>query len=225
MVSDKKKKLAILTGGSIDPVFAGNYLASFQPDTIIAVDKGLAAATGLALSLDYVVGDYDSVDPEVLRQVEESFRLTGRPVLRTYPPEKDATDTELALSLALSLEPAEIVLLGATGTRFDHAFANIQLLYQALIREIPTCIVDGHNRIFLADKPFRIAKEEAFGDFLSLIPLTETVEGLTLRGMKYPLENARLEMGSSLGISNEIVEEEATISLTVGILIVLETRD
>ena len=229
MGEKKKKRVAILTGGSIDLAFARDYLKTYQATVILAVDKGLAAAVQLAeetgQELDYVVGDYDSVDQKILNRVQERFRLTGKPVLRTYQPEKDATDTELALSLALSLEPEEIVLLGATGTRFDHAFANIQLLYQALIREVPTSIVDGHNRIFLADKPFRIRKEEAFGEFLSLIPLTEEVRGLTLHGMKYPLDHAELRMGSSLGVSNDIVEEEALVELTDGVLIVFETRD
>ena len=66
---------------------------------------------------------------------------------------------------------------------------------------------------------------EAFGEFLSLIPLTEEVRGLTLHGMKYPLDHAELRMGSSLGVSNEIVEEEALVELTDGVLIVFETRD
>lgn len=224
-----QKRVAILTGGSIDLAFAEAYLKEHGATTVIAVDKGLAAAVRLSetmgLELDYVVGDYDSVDPKILSQVQERFWLTGKPVLRTYPPEKDATDTELALSLALSLEPEEIVLLGATGTRFDHAFANIQLLYQALTREIPASIVDGHNRISLIDAPIRLRKKDAFGDFLSLIPLTEAVTGLTLTGMKYPLERAELRLGSSLGISNEIVEEEAEIRLEDGVLIVFETKD
>ena len=221
----EKKKIAILTGGSIDLEFARQYLYGYRPQVLIAVDRGMAAAKELGLTLDYVVGDYDSVDPEVLKQVQEQFLQKGKPVLRTYPPEKDATDTELALLLALSLNPEGIVLLGATGTRFDHAFANIQLLYQALAREVPAWIVDGHNRIFLADQPFTVKKEEAFGEFVSLIPLTERVEGLTLRGMKYPLEEAGLALGSSLGISNEIVEEEAYVGLREGILIVFETKD
>lgn len=220
-----KKNVAILTGGSINLTFAGEYLKQYAPDVVIAVDKGMAAAQELGVELDYAVGDYDSVDPAVLQKVQECFLKTGKPVIRTYQPEKDATDTEIAVNLALSLEPSEVVILGATGTRLDHAFANIQVLYQALTREIPAYLVDEHNRIFLADKPFALRKAESFGEYLSLIPLTECVEGLTLTGVKYPLEDAEMTMGSSLGVSNEILEEEAQISFRDGILIVFETRD
>lgn len=224
-MSKERKRVVILTGGNICLSFAREYLEQYGPDIVIAVDKGMMAARALGLELDYAVGDYDSVDPEVLHEVQECFLRTGKPIIRTYQPEKDATDTEIAVSLALSLEPECIVLLGATGTRLDHAFANIQVLYQALSREIPAYMVDEHNRIFLADRSFTLKKKESFGAYLSLIPMTESVAGLTLKGMKYPLEEAEMVMGSSLGVSNEIVEEEAAVEFRDGILIVFETKD
>jgi len=220
-----KKKVLILTGGSISLPFAAKVSKEYQPDLIIAVDKGMEAAEELGLSIDYAVGDYDSAGEEFLLRAKESFAKTGKPVIRTYQPEKDATDTEIALSLALSLEPENIVILGATGTRLDHSLANIQVLYQALMREVPAYLLDSHNKIYLADHSFSIRKEEAFGDYLSLIPLTEEVEGLTLTGMKYPLQDFHLALGTSLGVSNQIVEEEAGVSFTDGVLMVFETRD
>lgn len=220
-----KKKILILTGGNIDLEFAARFIEEHPSDIVIAVDRGMTAAEKLGLELDYAVGDYDSVPSAVLERVRERFARTGKPVIRTYQPEKDATDTEIALSLALSLEPESITVLGATGTRLDHAYANIQVLYQALAKEVPAYLVDAHNRIYLADSPFTIRREEAFGAYLSLLPLTERVEGLTLSGVKYPLEDACMETGSSLGVSNEITAEEARITMTDGILIVFETRD
>lgn len=219
------KHIAVLTGGTISTEFAGEYLAAHPAQIVIAVDKGMTAAKALGIWPDYVVGDYDSVPERILAEMREHFLRTGKPVIRTYQPEKDATDTEIAVSLALSLEPDSISVLGATGTRFDHALANIQILYLALMREVSACLVDEHNRISLTDRSLRIRKKDAFGDYLSLLPFSEPVEGVTLRGMKYPLTDHRLELGSSLGISNEIVEEEALIDLTDGILIVFETRD
>lgn len=219
------KRIVILTGGTIDTEFAAGYLRRYPAELVVAVDKGMAAARALGICPDYVVGDYDSAPEGVLEEMQERFLATGKPVIRTYQPEKDATDTEIAVNLALSLEPDSITILGATGTRFDHALANVHMLYLALMREIPAVLVDGHNRIFLADKPFQIRKKEAFGDYVSLLPFTESVEGVTLRGMKYPLTDHRLEMGSSLGVSNEIAAPEASVEFREGILLVFETRD
>lgn len=220
-----KKKIAIVSGGSVTSIFVKKRLQSYEPDMLIAVDKGLMVVRALGLVPDYAVGDYDSVDSKVLEEVRSLFAQTGKPVIRTYQPEKDATDTEIAMGLALSEEVESILLLGATGTRLDHVFGNIQVLYQALIKGIPAYMEDEHNRIYLADQSFTGKRRDAFGNFFSLIPLTEYVEGITLRGMKYPLEDAELVRGSSLGVSNEIMDEEYQVEFRDGILIVFETRD
>lgn len=107
----------------------------------------------------------------------------------------------------------------------DHAIANIHILKDALESEILCQILDEHNRIYLINKEMTLEKEKIYGKYVSLIPLTSTVEGLTLTGFKYPLNNYDLPVGTSLGISNEMIEDRAHIKMEKGILIVIESRD
>ena len=149
--------------------------------------------------------------------------MMKRPVI---PAEKDWTDTELAVQRALEYGPSRIDLAGATGgSRIDHLLGNIQLLALALTAGVPMLLLDTHNRIRLLEKGCRIAKAEQYGDFISLLPFGGSVCGVTLRGMKYPLDDAVLTPDITLGISNEIVDETAEISFSSGKLLMIETRD
>lgn len=115
--------------------------------------------------------------------------------------------------------------MGALGKRMDHALSNIHILSDALEARIPCQILDDCNRIYLVAHNITIDKNKTYGKYISLIPLTSEVAGLTLTGFKYPLNNASLTIGKSLGVSNEIIQEIASIELKKGILIVIESRD
>lgn len=121
---------------------------------------------------------------------------------------------------------SEIWILGATGTRVDHVFCNLQILKNAWERQIPAWMADEHNLIGLPVKQHIILKkEEQFGQFVSFFPLEEKVEGLTLKGFKYPLQDYCLLNKAGLGVSNEITEETATASWKTGILVMIQSRD
>ena len=107
----------------------------------------------------------------------------------------------------------------------DHALANIHILKDALETNIPCQIIDEHNQIYLINKEMTLEKDKVYGKYVSLIPLTSTVEGLTLTGFKYPLNEYTLPIGTSLGISNEIIEDRAYIKMKKGILIAIESKD
>ena len=107
----------------------------------------------------------------------------------------------------------------------DHAIANIHILKDALEANIHCQILDRYNRIYLINKSIQLEKDKVYGKYVSLIPLTSTVEGLTLTGFKYPLNNYTLPIGTSLGISNEIIDNTAHIEMKKGILIVIESKD
>ena len=85
--------------------------------------------------------------------------------------------------------------------------------------------MDNNNQIYLINNSHTIEKSNTYGKYISLIPLTSKVEGLTLTGFKYPLDNYSLSIGKSLGISNEIIDNTASIFLKKGILIVIESKD
>lgn len=215
------KRCLILTGGSVDFPTASDFLNVYDYHLIIAVDGGLAAAEKLKLKPDFCVGDFDSVSQESY----DYFQAQEGICWETHPPEKDETDTELALNLALKQGAGEIHVFGATGTRMDHTLASIGLLQIPLTAGIPCWLIDGHNRITMIDSEIQLKKSETFGKYVSLIPYTESVSGVTLKGMKYPLQNYTLVQGNSLGISNEIAEPEAHILIETGKLILIESED
>ena len=211
----------IITGGNIDLDLLNNYYNINKQSLIIAVDKGLEALYKLNIIPHHIVGDLDSVNQEILKSYENISHIE----IHKYIPEKDYTDTDIALKLAISLNVSNITILGATGTRIDHLLANIHILTYALEAKIPCYIVDTNNKIYLINDSISLRRIDVYGKYVSLIPFTSSVQGLTLRGFKYPLDNYCLTIGKSLGISNEIVEDIATIDLKLGTLIVIENKD
>lgn len=170
---------------------------------------------------NHAVGDFDSINIELLRFYQNNSKI----IFHKYNPEKDNTDTDIAVKLAIELKSSNITIMGALGKRMDHALANIHILKNALEVGIPCQIRDSYNKIYLIKDDITLAKNKVYGKYISLIPLTTTVEGITLEGFKYSLNNACLSIGLSLGVSNEIVKNVATIKLKDGILIVIESKD
>ncbi len=216
----KENRVLIITGGQVEEAFLSGLLGDKNYDMIIAADGGLVAANRLKITPHDIVGDFDSV-PESILQL---YRGSDIPI-RTFPTEKDKTDTQIAIELALQKNATEIDIVGGTGSRLDHTLANIHLLLIPLQRRVKACILNANNKIYLKQENFTIRKQKQFGKFISLLPITERVVGLTLKGFKYPLTSVVLTSGSSLGISNEIVSELAEIELSEGILLVMETKD
>ena len=154
------------------------------------------------------------------RAVELYFTCSDR-----LEPEKDETDTELALRKAMALGCEEIAVLGATGGRADHMMGNVQLLFQCLQKGVFAYLADPQNKIYLLDGEREYQKGQVWGKYISFLPLTERVYGITLEGFKYPLKDRDIEIGTSLCISNELAADEAVITLQDGVLIVVESRD
>ena len=216
-----KNRVLIVSGGSIDDAFVLDLLEKNSYETVIACDSGMEFFRRNGLYPDLILGDFDSAD----RNTVDYFKEQTEVRLEQFPAQKDWTDTELAVRRGLELEPEHIDLVGATGTRLDHVLGNLQLLALGMEAGVSIFLMDAHNRIRLADRPLKLKKSEQYGDFISLIPYGGEVSGLTLKGMKYPLKEATLRQDVSLGISNEIVDDEALISFTEGKLYVMETKD
>ena len=211
--------ILIISVGKIDINFIEKILES-NYNSIIAVDKGLEALYKLNKIPDYIVGDFDSVSKEAL----EFYKNKNIPI-NEYNSEKDFTDTELGLELAINLNPNKITIVGAIGTRFDHTLANVHILTKCLEKNIECEIVDLYNKIYLINHKKEIEREKSYRKFFSIIPLTSEVQGISLKGFKYPLENYNLSIGKSLGISNEIVGNKASVEIKSGILIAIESKD
>ena len=214
-------KVLIVTGGSLDRSFAKDYLKEETFDLFIAADSGMSFFYEIGKKPDYIVGDFDSADKKIL----DYFRKQEDIIFREFCPQKDETDTELALTMALGLGADEICVLGATGNRIDHVIGNIFLLCKPLKEGIPCILVDKHNRIRLVNHVLCLEKKKQFGKYVSVLPLTQQAGGVNLHGFKYPLNKATLTNNNSLGVSNEITDEVARIEIGTGIVIVIESAD
>ena len=153
--------------------------------------------------------------------------LTNIPI-REYNPVKDASDTEIALRLAMTLGYKELLVLGATGGRIDHLWANVQSLVIPFKAGIDAKIMDSQNLIsIIGEGETHLRRDEMYGPFFSVFPLGEEIFGFNIRGAKYPLRNHTLRPTNSLCVSNEIAEgsDEAVISFPSGKVILMQTRD
>lgn len=214
-------KILIVSGGCIDDALVRGLLGGNEYKTVIACDGGTEFFRRNGCVPDLIVGDFDSARAGTIH----FFKNKGNVRVEQFPPEKDWTDTELAVRRALEDQPAHIDLVGATGSRIDHLLGNVQLLALALSRGVPMFLWDAHNRIRLLEKACVITREEQYGDYVSLLPFGGTAYGVTLEGMKYPLHGATLTPDITVGISNEIVDEQARISFSQGRLLMIEAKD
>ncbi len=187
-------------------------------DYIISVDGGAGHLRKMGINPNILIGDFDSAN---LKDID--FYINKGIKVLQFPVEKDMTDSELAIEMAAELGAEELVFVGALGTRIDHSFANIMLLKRMMDMGLKGSIVDEHNEIYMFNSNFSMNKKE--GRKLSLIPITEKVTGVSTSGLKYPLNNATMVLGTSWGISNEFEEEVASVSIESGILLACLSRD
>lgn len=221
-------QILIVTGGKIDIDFALDFLRGKKFDEIIAVDGALAFFEQVGEKLGncgkptHIVGDFDTISTEIL----EKYRADSNICCHSFNPEKDYTDTDIAVRLALKLMKGGgyITMLGATGgTRADHMLANLQLLMLPLRARIGCEIVDQYNRIRMIEGSIDI--KAPYGKYVSLIPVTEVLEGVDIVGFKYPLKNKTVYLGESLCVSNELTAAQGTISIRKGTALLIEAKD
>lgn len=216
-----EKTALIISGGCLEEGFAADYLRGRQFDMVIAVDSGLKGALDLGLPVDAAVGDFDSADPLTLAEGHEHREIRWE----VHRPEKDETDTELAVTTAVRSGCRKLVILGALGGRFDHALGNIHLLYYGKTLGAEAEILDSRNRITVLTEGRKFFRRDLWGKYVSFLPLTMEVKGITLRGFKYPLSGRDIAIGPCLCISNELAADEAEITFDEGVLICVESRD
>ena len=214
------KCAVIVSGGTIDSVFALSVFEQLEPGYVIGADKGLSFLHENQIMPTHIVGDFDSGSQEVV----DYYRKHTLVPIQEFNPIKDATDTEIALRLAIELGAKEVYLLGATGTRMDHVLGNIQILKIAHDAGVKAYIVDKYNKISLIEKELRLKKEDAFGDYFSVFPLGGEVKNLTIEGAFYPLHDHTLMPYDSLCVSNQIVGE-VRITFPKGCVVFIESRD
>ncbi len=207
------KRSVIFTNGVItNPRF---YLSIIKKnDFIICANGGTNAALKLNLFPDTVIGDLDSLSPKDLDMLNEKAVNVQR-----YPQEKDYSDLELAIMYALENGAAELMILGAGGGRPDQFFANLMLLNLPLKKKIPATLVDEEGEVRLIDRELTVNGQA--GELISLFPVSQEVTGISTKGLKYPLCNETLYFSSTRGLSNELEEPRAHITLKKGLLLAI----
>jgi thiamine pyrophosphokinase len=183
-------------------------------DLIIAADGGGRHCLALGLTPHLVVGDFDSIDPEQLTLL----RQAGAELIR-YPTHKDYTDLELALQHARQRGAEQVLVLAALGGRWDQTLANVLLPAAHQFADLPIHLLDGNQEISLVHAGQTQILQGSPGDTLSLIPLMGDALGVTTHGLEYPLQGETLSFGSTRGVSNVLLGEQARISLEAGLLL------
>ena len=222
----KKKKMLIVSGGSIQDRFASAFLnmqaCAEEPPVLIAADRGLDHLLRLGILPDLVIGDFDSVSEEGKRFLASA----GEEKIVRLRPEKDETDTESALRLAVSRGAGEVTILGVTGTRLDHVLAGLALTAVGEELGCRVTLLDQHNIVRAVGSGTTLRKREIPGKYISFFAIKSPVTGLTLTGFRYPLRDYTLDTaGIALTVSNEIKEETAVVKYDSGLLVMIISDD
>ena len=215
------KRIVLVSGGELDEELTLGLLKQDENVYVIGVDKGIEFLYSHNITPSYIVGDFDSTK----QAVADYYRNQTNVPIREFNPVKDASDTEIAIRLAMTLGATEIIILGATGGRLDHLWANVQSLTIPFKAGIDAKILDKQNRISIIGGETVLKKSEAYGPYFSVFPLGKEVYGFSIQGAKYPLRNHTLTPYDSLCVSNQIEDEEVVIDFLSGTVILMETRD
>ena len=208
----------IVANGSTDQ--GENYSHLLRPDDwVIAADGGAAVALKLGLHPRVVVGDLDSLPARVRSRLEK-----GGCLFVQHPAHKDETDTELAIQYALAHGAEEIVLLGATGGRLDHALANVFLLGLPALATVRARLVASRSEVWLLRGGHELEIHGERGDTVTLLPLGQDAVGITTTGLEWAPHNDTLRFGPARGVSNVMASDTAQVALREGLLLVFHIR-
>ena len=207
------KRIIIFANGDLpDPDKAHALLR--ESDFIIAADGGTRHALALGLTPNIIIGDLDSLNVE---------RLTFNAEIIQSPADKNETDLELAIQHALTLNPEQIIIAAALGGRLDQTLANIALVSNVQRSTSNVRLDDGIEEVFFCHEQTQI--KGASGDIVSLIPWQGEVTGIVTTGLKWPLQNETLYPHKTRGISNEMMNDTATIQIKSGLLLIIHRRN
>lgn len=205
----------VIAGGSIGNAdFLRAQIDEYGPDELVCADGGARHVVALGLTPQVIIGDMDSLPPEMLKQ----FEAQGSRIIR-HPQAKQETDTQLALEYAGHRHPREIRIYGGMGGRIDHALANIHLLLPLARKGIAAKLVDEWCEVFVIGQTTTL--EGVAGQTVSLFPCSDQVQRIELTGFEYPLAGATMEMGVPYGISNRLQGDRGMIGIGSGFLVVV----
>ena len=209
------KTISIVGGGNLSKKLLPDIATN---DYIIGVDRGACWLILNKIIPNIAIGDFDSV---TVRQMQMIKKQSKR--MDIYPKKKNKTDMELAIEHAIGLHPNEVMIYGAAGDRLDHTMGNIHLLEQLDEKSIAGAIRDESNEIRIVSSRLKVKKDVRF-PYISILSVTDAVK-VTLAGFAYDLSHTIIHRRQTIGISNEIREDEATIEIHSGKALIIRSRD
>lgn len=206
--------VVVVTGG--DPPEPAVVTGLPDDSLVVAADSGGDTARALGLAVHELVGDLDSLSAAGLED------LTRRASLEVYEPDKDATDLELAVAAALRHDPRRIVVLGGLGGRVDHELANLLLLSGQTTAGVSVVLHSGGAAVHVVRPGQPATVHRSAGALVSMLPVHGGASGVTTRGLRWPLHDASLPAGTTLGVSNELIGDRAEVTSAEGVLLVVQ---
>jgi thiamine pyrophosphokinase len=183
-------------------------------DYILCADGGTRHVLALGLKPNLIIGDLDSVTDAELQKAHSR--------IVQYPRDKNETDLELALNNALEQKPTSILIIAALGNRLDQTLGNISLLSNSRLATLDCRLDDGLEEVFFCRDQSKVNGRS--GDIVSLIPWGGAVTGIRTNGLQWPLNNETLYLDKTRGISNEMLDAVAEVSIETGLLLIVHRR-
>lgn len=202
-------------GGPVADWHLAALAAGLGDAAIIGVDSGVDRAHEAGLTVDIAVGDFDSVTARGLVEAERH----GARMVR-HPADKDRTDLELAIDLAIDEAPERIVFVSMDGGRPDHELANLLLMSDPRLKpfEVDVLLAEAHVAVVQQRRTFT----GRVGDLVSLIPIGGSCFGVTTSGLQYPLDDETLHPSHGRGVSNVLVAPVAVVEVRTGALLAFQ---
>lgn len=210
MAAAMTQKFTILLAGELTAT--DRLKSQIGNSRVIAADGGMVHAAALGVVPELWLGDFDSSEEALVAQYTDVPR-------QSHPVAKNATDGELAVNEAIRLGATDLVLVGGFGGQADHAFAHLMLLLQLKARGIQVMASSGHEEAWpLLDDSVEVDVPPATR--LSILPVSD-LERITIEGVRWPLADRDVVLGSTLTLSNEVETPPARVSVVAGKAIVL----
>ncbi|MEG2246904.1 MAG: thiamine diphosphokinase [Peptostreptococcaceae bacterium] len=212
-------KACILLNGKVkDSEFVKKTIDDNNYEYIICADGGAKHLYDLKLAPDYILGDLDSLEKSII----DYYKKKGVK-FKKFPQRKNETDTQLCVHLAKDLGVSQIHLIGALGGRIDHTIANINLMYYIKELGISSIIKNSDEEIYIIENE-KISINGKKGSTISILPIKGNVNGVTLENLEYPLDNANINFGNPIGLSNIMKEDSFNVKVDKGSLIIIVNK-
>ena len=202
-----KKLIIVLNGELSDDLEKYKKRLIDNQNFIIACDGGYNNCKKLNIKPDLILGDFDSL---------QEFEFNN---ILKFPKDKDKSDFELAIDYGFEKGFKDFEIWGAIGKRLDHTLFNISLLLRIKKEGGNANIYHPPYIVFIIDKEYNFGVRN--NGFVSFYPLTSEIKGLTIKGMKYELNEKDIYLGSTETLSNEFIGKESFVNFKEGIILVI----